>query len=142
MERHNVATPLGTSTSGEELIGLLREAGGLQVYDESLVSQIDLCTLKEWRWEVERDHDDILVAYAIACLTREEFPPPRMVLAAKNTMDQQGPRDKLAESGIAVQKSELEDRFVSEMKQQMRNAGLRANMRGNGRRHIDRLQGI
>ena len=123
-------------------MGMKNQAGGLQVYDEALVSQIDLCTLKEWRWEVERDHDDILVAYAIACLTREEFPPPRMVLAAKNTMDQQGPRDKLAESGIAVQKSELEDRFVSEMRQQMRNAGLRANMRGNGRKHIDRLVGI
>ena len=123
-------------------MGMRGEPGGLHVNDRALMSQLGLCTLKEWRWEVLRGHDDILVAYAIACLTREEFPPARMSFAPKNTMDEQSPRDKLTETGIAVQKSEMEDIFMREMRQQMRLAGLRQDMRATGRRSIDRLQGI
>jgi len=123
-------------------MGMKNEPGGLQVHDAALVSQIDQCTLKEWRWEVEKDHDDILVAYAIACLTREEFPPPRMQFAPKTILDQPTPQGKLAEVGVTVQKSELDDIFIKEMKQQMRLAGLRANMRATGRKQIDRLAGI
>lgn len=123
-------------------MGMRNEPGGLQVKDAALVSQLDRCTIKEWRWEVERGHDDILVAYAIACLTREEFPPPRMTFAPKNIMEQPGPEGRLAGAGVTVQASEMDSIFMREMRQQMRLAGLRANMRGNGARKIDRLQGI
>lgn len=125
-------------------MGMRKEPGGAVVNDRALMTQLSLCTIKEWRWEVSRGHDDILVAYAIAMLTREEFPPPRMQFAPKNLLDgEMTPADKAAANmGIVVQKSELEDIFHREMRQQMRLAGLRGNMRGTGRKNIDRLVGI
>ena len=123
-------------------MGMKGEPGGLVISDEALQTQISLCTIKEWRWEVARGHDDILVAWAIAVLTREEFPPARMSFAPKNTMDAQTPKDKLAEAGVVVPESEMESIFMREMRQQMRLAGLRQNMRGNGAKRRDRLVGI
>lgn len=121
-------------------MGMHGQAGGLIVNDEGLMAQIDGCTLKEWRWIVERDHDDILVAWAIACLTREQYPPPRMSFVPKNTMDEQTPQQKL--EGLKLQPSEMDSIFIREMRQIRRTAGLTSTMRGIGRRHLDRLAGI
>jgi len=114
--------------------------GGLVVNDKALMTQIDLCTLKTWRWEVERDHDDILVAWMIACLTREQYPPARMSFAPKNVMEEQDPRRQI--EGIKLGPSELDLMFLKEMRRIRAAAGLRADMRGIGRRHINRLAGI
>ena len=120
------------------------EPGGLVINDEALQTQISLCTIKEWRWEVARGHDDILVAWAIACLTREEFPPPRMTFAPKSTMEPETPAQKLEALGIGSVKleSELPGMFQSEMRRIIRQAGLNSAMRGTGRVKRDRLIGI
>jgi len=126
-------------------MGLRGEAGGLVVYDRALMSQIGLCTLKEWRWEVERGHDDIAVAYFIACLTREQYPPPRMSFAPKNTAEfaNATPQEQMADLGVNIQRNpELEAMFLREMKRIRTSAGITANMRGTGKRSINRLYGI
>ena len=120
-------------------MGMKDLPGGLIVNDKVLMSQIDLCTLKEWRWQVEYDHDDVLVAFMIACLTREQYPPPRMVFGPRNVMmDEQ--KGKI--EGLKMGPSEMDLLFIKEMRRIRAAAGLRADMRGTGRRHIDRLVGI
>jgi hypothetical protein len=123
-------------------MGMRGEAGGLIVNDRALMQQMSLCTLKEWRWEVLRGHDDILVAWMISALTREQYPPPRMIFAPKNLMETPEKKDRL---GIPVKQevSEQELIFRREMKQQMRAAGLRQDMKGiGGRVRRDPLFGI
>ncbi len=120
------------------------EPGGLSISDEALMTQISLCTIKEWRWEVARGHDDILVAWMIAVLTREEFPPARMSFANKNIMEPSTPAEKMEGLGLGHVKleSELPGMFQAEMRMIMKRAGLKGNMRGSGVRHRDRLIGI
>jgi len=76
-------------------MGLKAEPGALVINDRALMEQLGMMTIKEWRWDVVRGHDDIAVAWMIACLTREQYPPPRMRFAPKNTMDPQNPREVL-----------------------------------------------
>jgi hypothetical protein len=125
-------------------MGLRGEPGALVLNDRALLEQISLCTLKEWRWEVERGHDDIAVAFFIACLTREQYPPTRMSFAPKNTMDEeQLKEDHLRIAGVKTQPSELDQIFYREMRKIRIAAGLKPDMRGVGkRRTIDRLYGI
>jgi hypothetical protein len=60
--------------------GIKSQPGGIEVYDEELLYQMDLCTLTERAsgWEVERGHDDILFAYFLANIGRVHYPPPLM----------------------------------------------------------------
>jgi hypothetical protein len=122
-------------------MGIRQEAGALVVNDRALMSQMSLCTLKEWRWEVLRGHDDILVAFMIACLTREQYPPMRMQFAPKNTMEET-PLQKLQGVTVKPEKSEIESQIIREMGQMRRRAGLDPSMRGTGRKVRDRLIGI
>ena len=123
-------------------MGIRKEAGALIIHDRALMSQLSLCTLKEWRWEVLRGHDDILVAFMIACLTREQYPPMRMSFAPKNTMDET-PAQKMQGLNVKPEKSEIESQIIREMGSMRRRAGLDANMRGGPRRYArDRLVGI
>jgi hypothetical protein len=123
-------------------MGIKQEPGGLVVNDRALMTQIGLCTLKEWRWEVERGHDDIAVAFFIACLTREQYPPPRMSFAPKNTMEQETPRATVESLGLRLGPSELDMRMLAEARRIRHAAGVNERMRGTGRRHLDRLFGI
>jgi hypothetical protein len=124
-------------------MGMREEAGGLVVYDQALLEQISLCTVKEWRWEVERGHDDIAVAFFIACLTREQYPPARMQFAPKTTMEEGlSAAGQLADVGLKPQPSELDQIFYREMRKIRIAAGLRPNMHGIGRKSINRLYGI
>lgn len=134
---------IDASRSGMRM-AMKHEPGGLSINDDALMQQISLCTIKEWRWEVARGHDDILVAWAIAVLTREEFPPARMTFGAKNIMEPETPQGKMEGLGLGQVKleSELPGQFQAEMRMIMRRAGLKANMRGNGVKHRDRLVGI
>jgi hypothetical protein len=120
-------------------MGMREEAGGLIVNDRALMSQIDLCTLKEWRWEVERDHDDVLVAWMISCLTREQYPPMRMTFAPKNVYED---TKTSTLEGLKMAPTENDLLFLREMRRIRAAAGLRPDMRGIGRRRIDRLAGI
>jgi hypothetical protein len=123
-------------------MGMRNEPGGLIVNDRMLMQQMSLCTLKEWRWDVERGHDDVLVAWMIACLTREQYPPLNLTFAPKNIMEQPT-KEVLGEIRVKQEKSEQEEIFQKEMNSIRRQAGLRADMRGSGRRQrIDRLVGI
>lgn len=122
-------------------MGLRKEPGGLVVNDRALMQQMSLCILKEWRWDVKRGHDDILVAYMIACLTREQYPPPALAHAAKNLL-QGSPREMIQGTGIPQQRNEAEDVFRAEMKRICKQAGLKSDMRGSGRKRLDRLAGI
>jgi hypothetical protein len=64
-------------------LGMRKEPGGLIVNDAMLMSQMSLATVKEWRWEILRGHDDVFVSAAIAILTCEQYPPARMKYATK-----------------------------------------------------------
>lgn len=126
-------------------MGLKKEPGALVINDRALMSQLSLMTIKEWRWEVVRGHDDIAVAWMIAVLTREQYPPPRMRFAPKNTMDSNNPRESLASLNIQP-KDELPGLLRRELWNNMSRAGLSHEhdrfMRGTGKRKIDRLAGI
>jgi hypothetical protein len=123
-------------------MGIRGEAGALIVNDRALMSQISLCTLKEWRWEVRRDHDDILVSWMIACLTREQYPPNRMSFAPKNIMEET-PKEKMQGLNVRQEKSEIEAQILREMSQMRRRSGLDAGMRGTGKKAArDRLIGV
>jgi hypothetical protein len=122
-------------------MGIKQEAGALVVNDRSLMQQIGLCTLKEWRWEVERGHDDVAVAFFIACLTREQYPPARMDFAPRPTLTDE--KDSpLVQIGVHLAPKEAQQQFYREMNQVRIAAGLRKDMRGSGRRGINRLYGI
>ena len=122
-------------------LGMEGSIGGLAVNDRALMTQIDLCTLKTWHWDVERGHDDILVAWMIACLTREQYPPARMSFAPRNTFEQKDDQRKQIE-GIKLGPSELDLLFIKEMRKIRQQAGLTPAMRGTGRRNLNRLVGI
>lgn len=123
-------------------MGLRGEPGALVVNDRALMGQLGLCTLKEWRWEVLRDHDDLLVAWAIAALTREQYPPARMQFAPKNLLED-STEQKLQGVRFRKETDESTETFKREMKSICYQAGLRSDMRGNGRRaRLDRLVGI
>src|ERR1700693_305994 len=113
-------------------MGIRKEPGALIVNDRALKQQMALCTLKEWRWEVERDHDDILVAYMIGCLTREQYPPPRLIFSPKNLLEQ-SPREMIQGTSLPQQRNEADDQFRAEMKRVVRQAGLTADMKGRPR---------
>ena len=116
------------------------QPGGLHVHDRALMSQMSLATIKEWRWDVARGHDDILVAWMIACLTREQYPPPHMKFATRNLYEEAEGQTLPVVAKPEV--SELQTQFESEIRQSMRMAGLNRNMRGTGLKARNRLQGI
>jgi hypothetical protein len=59
-------------------LGMKDAPMGIELYDEELIEQMDLATLTEHRsdWDVEKGHDDILVAYMLANITMIQYPPP------------------------------------------------------------------
>jgi hypothetical protein len=124
-------------------MGIRGEPGALVVNDRALMEQLSLCTNKEWRWDVMRGHDDIAVAYFIACLTREQYPPARMTFAPRNIADEQVIAPPEQRVPVKLGPSELDILFYKEMKRIRMAAGLKENMRGTGRRPtLDRLYGI
>ncbi len=119
------------------------EPGGLIVYDRALMSQISRCSVRDgFRWSVERGHDDIAVAYFIACLTRAQYPPPRMNFMPRNLMEPQTPLEQMGQLGVKTHNPELDALFATEMKRVRVAAGITKEMRGTGRRSQNRLYGI
>ena len=119
-------------------MGLRDEPGALIVNDRALMSQLGLFTLKEWRWDVRRGHDDIALAYFIACLTREQYPPPNMTFVPKQTLEEENPLNHMN-----IQRpSEADLQFIREMRTVRQAAGINKMGRGLGRRAMNRLSGI
>jgi hypothetical protein len=59
--------------------GIKDDLGGVEVYDRSLIDQMDRCTMAEgMNWEVEKGHDDILFACMLAVTTCIQYPPPHV----------------------------------------------------------------
>lgn len=82
----------GFETSGhmrtvlfEQLRVALREGSGTEgdfgvtIYDEQLASQIERCTIKDVRPEVEQGHDDILFGAMLGNIARIQYAPPRQL---------------------------------------------------------------
>lgn len=74
----------------ETLRVCLREASGtdgdygVTLYDDQLVSQIDRCTRKDFRVDVEKGHDDILFACMLANIAMRHWAPPRAPNRSRN----------------------------------------------------------
>lgn len=120
-------------------MGIRDEPGALVINDRALMSQLGLFTLKEWRWDVRRGHDDIALAYFIACLTREQYPPPHMDFTPRTVDTGQG--NPLSQINIQ-QPSEADLQFLGEMRRVRAAAGINKLGRGVGRRAMNRLMGI
>ena len=101
-------------------MGMRGEAGGLVCNDAMLVNQMSQATRKEWRWTVERGHDDVLVSDAIAILTSEQNPPPRMMFAPKILGDET-PLEAVQRAVSAPIKTD-DPRLDAEMRMFMRQA--------------------
>lgn len=112
-------------------MGMRREPGGMSINDRMLQSQMSLATLKEWRWEVERGHDDVLVATAISVLTAEQYPPPRMKFRSK-IISEDSNNEILANIGLPV-KTEM---------QQIIEKDMQSVWKLSRTRNRDRLRGI
>ena len=97
-------------------MGVKDQPGALQIHDRALMSQLSLMTVKEWRWDVVRGHDDIAVAWMIACLTRAQYPPPRMKFAPKTILDPKDPKELI--EGLPI-KEEISGMIRREMQQFM-----------------------
>lgn len=68
--------------------GMRGEEGGLILNDRVLIHQMSIATIKDWSWDVQRDHDDILFSSMLAVLTAMQYPPIRYGIASKNIADQ------------------------------------------------------
>jgi hypothetical protein len=62
----------------------------IKLYDKILVAQMENATRQEgFRWEVIRNHDDVLVAYLLAWFAREQWGPVgKLILGHKQLLEQ------------------------------------------------------
>lgn len=66
--------------------GMKRIPGGLEIFDEEIIRQMDLCTMTyAMRWEVEYGHDDILMGMLLASVSCSQYPPPNILSFIGNT---------------------------------------------------------
>ena len=61
----------------------------VQIRDEEIVRQMDLCTRKDFyeRWEVKQGHDDVLMATLLANISRSEWHVGRLGDSNRVTTD-------------------------------------------------------
>jgi hypothetical protein len=68
--------------------------GGLEIYDSELVQQMSESTLREGlRWDVERGHDDVLIAWMLSIVTCAQYPPPNILSYKANYLDKQNQQE-------------------------------------------------
>ena len=81
------------------------EDGGLAIYDDALVQQMDNATFYEgFMWEVERGNDDILFAAMLAVIAMSQWPPPRVTnRSSKPDIDDERAYSPLGAMGIRPQ---------------------------------------
>jgi hypothetical protein len=85
--------------------GMRDEEGGLTIYDEAIVQQMDNCTFSEgFRWEIEYGHDDIIFAAMLAVIAISQWPPPRVTnRSRKPDIDEAAAFEPLAHLGVRPQ---------------------------------------
>ena len=78
--------------------GLKGLPGGIEVYDDELIRQMDLATFTEgFKWEITKGHDDVFVAAALAIVTIAQYPPPNILNYKGNYLDiEEQKNDRLA----------------------------------------------
>jgi hypothetical protein len=77
--------------------GMKRIPGGLDVNDEEIIRQMDLCTMSVgMRWEVEFGHDDVLMAALLAVVACSQYPPPNILSFTSNVFEKQRSSSALA----------------------------------------------
>jgi hypothetical protein len=85
--------------------GMRNEEGGLAIYDDALVQQMDNATFYEgFMWEVERGNDDILFAAMLGVIAMSQWPPPRVTnRSRKPDIDDSAAYSPLGAMGIRPQ---------------------------------------
>ena len=78
-EQLRVALREGSGTDGE---------AGITIFDDQLASQIERCTIKDVRPEVEHGHDDILFGAMLGNIARIQYAPPRALNPARSPEDE------------------------------------------------------
>jgi hypothetical protein len=64
---------------GELRNGMKDIPGGLSPTDPELIEQMDVATMSiGMRWEVEKGHDDVLMACMLAIIAKVQYPPPNI----------------------------------------------------------------
>lgn len=62
--------------------------GGLEPIDSELIQQMDLSTMSTgMRWEVEKGHDDVLMAAMLAVVACAQYPPPNVMARPHNVLE-------------------------------------------------------
>lgn len=68
--------------------GMKNLPGGIEIYDEELIRQMDIATLSEgMKWIVEKGHDDILCGALLCIVARAQYPPPNIMSYQHNVME-------------------------------------------------------
>lgn len=78
--------------------------GGIEVYDEELIRQMDLATLGGgFRWEVRKGHDDVLLAGMLCIVTRAQYPPPNIMSYSANVLETKESKHSSVQSALKAQ---------------------------------------
>lgn len=68
--------------------GMKNLPGGLAPIDSELIEQMDRATMSTGvRWEVEKGHDDVLMATMLGVIARVQYPPPNIMSAPHNVLE-------------------------------------------------------
>ena len=68
--------------------GMKNIPGGLAPKDPELIEQMDVATMSQgMRWEVEKGHDDVLMASMLAVVACAQYPPPNIMNKPHNVME-------------------------------------------------------
>lgn len=84
--------------------GMRNLPGGFAPVDAELIEQMDRATLSTGlRWEVEKGHDDVLMAAMLACIARAQYPPPTFATQAHNVLETPEQRKESALESLRAQ---------------------------------------
>lgn len=105
--------------------GMKNVPGGLALRDEEIISQMDLMTMANMRWEMEHGHDDVFIAVCLAVIACAQYPPPNIASFRSNVLD----RDKSGHAGLASLKPQENLRHALQRDQAMILRGERTHRR-------------
>ena len=87
--------------------GMKKIPGGLVPRDPELIEQMDECTMSAgMRWEVEKGHDDVLMAFMLAVVAKAQWPPPNIMSYQHNVYETKGDQIAGALEGAKVRPQE------------------------------------
>ena len=81
--------------------GMKNIPGGFAPIDPELIEQMDVATMSTGsRWEVEKGHDDVIVAAMLACIAWAQYPPPNIGQEIYNVYE--SPKDRMSHAAQAL----------------------------------------